>query len=593
MNELNLSEIEKETRYLVDLVNQNPMAFALNEARIPAIPLEIAILAQSFAADKDRRAVQAYELWLTNAPDELWQESTFDNGYGPDKADYIPQKHLQGLTPAGVHAGFLQAIQKHADKLPNLIEVADQYLHGRRLISEVAVGPALPMDDYGNVFIVNTERVIQSQVAGLVERVQELNRPKTDLELELDAIREEYSNEHSDIIIEPGTYKQIEQKPKKRIFAGKTQQAKDNVQAKLESSLQRLLDRLDSNDVTPEKKWITATVPFKAYNVLSNYKYSSENAAFAELYCQEAGWETGCFISPKEAFERGFTVPKGTETNPFVQRYPIELPAHEIINGQKVPKIKEDGTPETYRIFGMGYSLMFNIDQLEWKDSSRPDPRIKWKEAYKGAVEPKPCNQENLEIMRTALMDLGYVKIETNHSQNAYSPSTDTIYLRNPDTFRNVLRFNHTLLHELAHATGHPDRLARPEQADYHLDVAMRGKEELIANRVSALLIEHYGLHNSELGESYAANNEVYDLGWARKAYEKDPMLIMDTLGSAQYAFNTLKPIIDKKLEQMNVLELFQEEKVNFGEKPKADSELKAQGAYKTNKPSYKRRMTV
>lgn len=589
MNELNLSEIEKETRYLVDLVNQNPMAFVKNEAGIPAIPLEIAILAQNFAADKDRRAVQAYELWLTNAPNELWQPVT----YNGQSDVYMAQIDLQGLSPANVHSGFIQAIQKHSDKLPNLIQLTDDLQHRRQLFGEYAVASAIPMTDYRNVVIFESERQVQNRMKTLVEDVQELNRPKTDLELELDAIREEYSNEHSDIIIEPGTYKQIEQKPKKRIFAGKTQQAKDNVQAKLESSLQRLLDRLDSPDVTPEKKWITATVPFKAYNVLSNYKYSSENAAFAELYCQEAGWETGCFISPKEAFERGFSVPKGTETNPFVQRFPIDVPAHEMINGQKVPKLKEDGTPDTYRIYGMGYSLMFNIDQLEWKDSSRPDPRIKWKEAYKGAVEPKPCNQENLEIMRTALMDLGYVKIETNHSQNAYSPSTDTIYLRNIESFRNVLRFNHTLLHELAHATGHPDRLARPEQTDYHLDVAMRGKEELIANRVSALLIEHYGLHNSELGESYSANNEVYDLGWAKKAYEKDPMLIMDTLGSAQHAFNTLRPIIDKKLEQMNVLELFQEEKVNFGEKPKADPELKAQGTYKTNKPSYKRRMTV
>lgn len=594
MSDIDLSSIEKETRYLVDLVNQNPKAFASNEAGIPAIPLELRYLAFSFASDKDLRVVDAYSNWLSDPTHLSWQTARFDNGYGTiQEALYVAQDDLQGLSPSGVHQGFIQAVQKHADKIPNLLQFIDENMTARQLYSSALCDIALPLEDYGTVFVDDTESAILDRAEHITNEIRELNRPKTDLELELDAISEEFSIGHSDIIIEPGTYKKIEPKQKKRFFAGKTEQAQDNVRAKLEESLKRLLDRLDSPEITPEKKWITATIPFKAFNVISNYKYNGENSAFAELYCQESNWDTGCFISPKEAFERGFSVPKGTATNPFVQRFPIDIPAYETVNGERVPKLKEDGTRDTYRMYSVGYSLMFNIDQLEWKDSSTPDPRIKWKETYKGAIEPIPCNQEKLEIMRDALLGLGYVKIEVGHSANAYSPSEDTVYLRKLALFRSILRLNHTLLHELAHATGHPDRLARPEQQDYHLDVAMRGKEELTANRISALLIEHFGLHKSELGESYAENNEVYDLGWARKAYEKDPMLIMDTLNSAQHGFNVLKLAIEQKLEQLNVLELFQEEKINFGDKQKSDPASKNDNEYKSKKPTQKRRISA
>lgn len=590
MNEIDLTKIEQETRYLVDLVNQNPTAFAKNAAGIPALPLEISILAQNFASDKDLSAVKAYEHWLSVSPKEIWQKVAFNGSTGSDYADYIPEADLQGLTPNNVHRGFLDATSKHAGKIPNLIELNHQYMAMRKVHTEFNLSEDFPMDDYQNIHIANTERFIQARLVYVVEDIENLNRPKTDLELELDSILAEINDEHSDIIIEPGKHVDIKPKPKRRLFAGSSDKTKDNIKERLEKSLQKLIDNLESPDITPAKKWITATVPFKAYNVVSGYQYNSENSAFAELYCQEFGYETGLFISPKEAFERGFTVPKGTETHFFVQRFPIDIQASEIVNGEKVLKFKEDGTPDTYRIYSIGYSLMFNADQLVWSDTTKPNPVDKWKEKYRGAIEKKPCNEEQLLAMRNALMGLD-VKYVHNHQDNAYNPSSDEVYLRNEKTFRNPLRFLHTTIHELVHWSGHPDRLGRPELQNYHLSKAFRGQEELIANRTAALLIEHFGLHESELKQDYEDNNYVYDLSWAAPVYKEDPMLIMDTIGSSQLAFNVLEKKITEQLKLMNTLHLFNQEKVTF-EEPKAKTENS--NDYKSkSKPTFKRRMTA
>lgn len=590
MNELDISAIEKETRYLVDLVNQNPMAFASNEAGIPAIPLEIAILAMNFAGDKDRRAVKAYESWLTNAPEHLWQETT----YNGESDVYIAQVDLQGLSPANVHSGFIQAIQKHTDKLPNLIQLTDDLQHRRQLFGEVAVGSAIPMDDYRNVLIFGSERLVQNRMKTLVEDIQELNRPKTDLELELDAIREEFNTGHSDIHIEPGQYEKHEFKKFNLLFAGKDDSTKDKIAGDLRDSLQRLLDRLDSPDVSPAKKWITATYPFKAYNVATNYQYNAENSTLAEMYCEEEGYETGCFISPKEAFARGLSVDKGTPTHFFVQRFPVDVPAFELKNGEKVPKLKEDGTQDSYRIYTIGYSKMYNISQLNWKGDADQDPRKAWIEKYKASIEKVPCNQEQLEAFKGALLGMNYVNVKFGQAMNAYSPSEDTILMKNENQFRNTLRFVHTYLHELAHSTGHKDRQARQTLYDYHLDTAIRGQEELIANRVAALLIDHYGLHESDLKDSYEANNEVYDLGWARRVYEKYPLAIMGTIGSASYAFKELKEKIDVQLKLTNTHELFVKQEIQFNSKEikEENSNDKPSNGY-TKKSTYKRRISA
>lgn len=595
MNELNddldLKAIEGETRFIVQLINQSPELFSKNPAGIPAIPLEILALARNYASDKDMSKVQAYETFLGDVPDEQWTITPFIGPYGEDVADYIQADNLQGLTPVNVHKGFMAGIQNHLEHVPNLAKIADHYNAGRASVGMNLLGDYLPVENFNEVFVANTERLLDNQYVYLMVRIEEATRPKTALEIELDKIREDFNNPHNDIKIEVGQYEQPEFKKRKRFLAGTSDASKDLVKAKLTESIQKLVDRLSNPELSDSKKWITATIPFDAYNVVTGKPYCAENQALAQMYSEEFGYETGCYISAKQAMERGFSI-KGAKTQVFTQRFPIDLNSTEIVNGVKQNKLNADGTPETYRIFTVGYVNMINIDEITWTDKTKPDPKIKMKEAYGLGLEKKPCNQENLEIFNKALAELGYVEIKYGMEGNFFSPSGDFIGLQHENQFRNPLRLAHTMLHELAHATGHKDRQCRQTLYDYHVDPAFRGQEELIANRVAALLIEKYGLHESELKDSYEANNMVYDLGWAKRAYEKDPMSLMDTIGSAEWAFKELSDKIDNKLKQMNVLHLFQKEDVKFeGIEPKV---YEGKKQYKSsNKSTNKKQVTV
>lgn len=594
MNDFDLKEIERETRFMVDLINQNPAAFSNNPAGIPAVPLDIMILAQNFASDKYLGNVKAFERFLGDIPDDQWKSVEFVGSYGDDTAHYLTSDTLQGLTPENVHKSFMEGIQSYRDSLPNVANIAEHYYGGRHTVSMVSLSDYLPVEDFNSVFIFNTERIIQNQAAGLVRDAIELTRPKTALELELHRILEDNanpSNPHDDIIISNSETPLHDFPVRKRNFAGKTDETRNSIKNKLTQSIERLLERLNNPDLNDSKKWITATIPFSAYNVVTGNAYSSENQAFAEMYSEECNYETGCYISAKQAMERGFSI-AGAKTQVFTQRYPVELNATEIVNGVKQNKLNEDGTPQKFKFFTIGYVNMMNIDELKWTHNDKPDPRIKWKEQYRKGTERKPCNQEKLEIFIDAMLELDYVKVKFGQSSNSYDVHNDEVHMKNRNQFRNDLRFLHTMLHEMAHASGHKSRNNREKLYTYHDDIANRGEEELTANRICALVIEKYGLHESELKDSYEANNLVYDLGWAKRAYEKNPLSLLDTIGNAEFGFKSLQQAIDAKLEQKNVLHLFTKNDVEFeGMEPK--TQVAKKDYNRSNKSTYKQKVTA
>ena len=63
------------------------------------------------------------------------------------------------------------------------------------------------------------------------------------------------------------------------------------------------------------------------------------------------------------------------------------------------------------------------------------------------------------------------VEILTDGGDRAYySPSQDKIHLPTPESFHSEYAFNSTALHEEAHASGHPNRLNRPQSAFFGTD---------------------------------------------------------------------------------------------------------------------------
>lgn len=118
------------------------------------------------------------------------------------------------------------------------------------------------------------------------------------------------------------------------------------------------------------------------------------------------------------------------------------------------------------------------------------------------------------------------------HSSGAfYRPADDTVAMPRIERFVSADHYYCTLMHELGHATGHPDRLNRPGVAgarqfgweDY-------SREELVAELASAFVCAEIGLDNS-----LVSNAASYIDGWL-DALNRDPRAIVQASSHARRA---------------------------------------------------------
>ncbi len=127
---------------------------------------------------------------------------------------------------------------------------------------------------------------------------------------------------------------------------------------------------------------------------------------------------------------------------------------------------------------------------------------------------------------------------EGRKSYPHYVPDTDTVEVPSRETFRAEWRFLKTLLHELAHATGHPSRLNRAsliENRGRHAvadDRKTYGLEELVAEMTAAYLGAHAGIV-----EDGFENSAAYLHGWLEALRVKDHKLwLVKAASEAQQA---------------------------------------------------------
>lgn len=112
-----------------------------------------------------------------------------------------------------------------------------------------------------------------------------------------------------------------------------------------------------------------------------------------------------------------------------------------------------------------------------------------------------------------------------------YSPSKDLVQVPPLTTFESADHFYATLFHELGHATGHPDRLARAGVCgDVYFGSGEYSKEELVAELTSAFCCATVGLDPTLMEDSAS-----YLQGWL-KVFRGDPKAVVIAAAQAQRA---------------------------------------------------------
>ena len=159
------------------------------------------------------------------------------------------------------------------------------------------------------------------------------------------------------------------------------------------------------------------------------------------------------------------------------------------------------------------------------------------------ATEPKPTQNspEAESIVSEYLHRSGVELIQKISDEAYYSPSRDCVVLPMPDQFKSTAEYYSTLLHELAHSTGHQSRLNRL-RATAHFGNESYSKEELVAEITAAALMNHTGLETKGTFQNSAA----YIQSWL-SALRNDKRLIVAASGAASKAFDYIVGITAQK----------------------------------------------
>lgn len=181
---------------------------------------------------------------------------------------------------------------------------------------------------------------------------------------------------------------------------------------------------------------------------------------------------------------------------------------------------------------------VFNIDQT---NLSEVRPELYQKLIEKNKV--KECTDEGkfkFKKMDDLIKQQGWVcPINVKKSDRAFfSPSGDYIVVPEFKQFKTGEAFYSTTIHEMAHSTGHKDRLNRLEEG-VGFGSAAYGREELVAELTAALVCHMYGIQNGVQEESCQ-----YLKSWCKSIHE-DPKFIKTVLNDVKKASDMIRKYID------------------------------------------------
>lgn len=182
---------------------------------------------------------------------------------------------------------------------------------------------------------------------------------------------------------------------------------------------------------------------------------------------------------------------------------------------QNVEELIKEGYTTVKIPFAKGY-VVFNGDDIEGIPA-RQDKMRKVEKTIQ-QMENMIKNSEAKIVHVTPIEDPIHGRFSNN-----YKPLLDKIELAVPEKFKDQMSYYATAAHEIAHSTGHQDRLNREgitktEGLDNELN-DLYAKEELRAELTSMFIGSEYGF---EVDQEHINNHKAYLQSWA-KALQNNP----------------------------------------------------------------------
>lgn len=252
------------------------------------------------------------------------------------------------------------------------------------------------------------------------------------------------------------------------------------------------------------------------FNLHTKRYYNGFNIFMLNFEMQLKGYEHNQWLTYKQAQEKGGNVKKG-ETSAEVYFWNIgyfDNKTGEYVSPKLVKSINpnekmSDGKFRYRKTFNIRFYKVFNVAQCEGIEPHNIESGE--------TIEHEPI--EVAETIANSYIDKqGSLKLTHRESQAYYSPDRDVVNMPKLNTFIDADSYYKVLFHELAHSTGHKDRLNRKTLLEVnHWGDNTYAKEELVAEISAMYLTGLLGLEPKD-NES---NSQAYIKGWCKHLEDK------------------------------------------------------------------------
>lgn len=277
-----------------------------------------------------------------------------------------------------------------------------------------------------------------------------------------------------------------------------------------------VIEGLKAKGLSWFKPWKSgqANAPF---NLATDRFYNGFNIFILNFEMVDKGYEFNQWLTFKQVSAKGGKVVKGSKSTEvyfwqigYLDNSTGKFVAPKLVNSINPNERMSDGKLRYLKTFSVKFYKVFNIAQCEGIEPKVMDEII-------SDVTNEPIEiAEN--ISKSYIDRQGNLKLVHFDDKAYYSVSRDIVNMPKLDTFIDSDSYYKVLFHELAHSTGHKDRLNRKTL----LEVNKWGdktyaKEELVAEISAMYLVGMLGLEPKD-NES---NSQAYIKGWCKYLEDK------------------------------------------------------------------------
>jgi antirestriction protein ArdC len=296
-----------------------------------------------------------------------------------------------------------------------------------------------------------------------------------------------------------------------------------------EKLIQQIIKLIESEELFGEQVWVGQ------HNYLTNHTYSGYNAMILSVHY----------------YLRGYNDPRWmTKYQMFKNYLEFKNPEDENTGGVDIYFYKtiDYNTKKTFNPISKFFTSLTYIEKEEYeKKYVRFEcyvPYTVYNCSLIDGIKPFRQSQEDIKAKNDYLENIiqnPFVPIYYGGWDSAYySAQSDSICLPEKSLFKSLQGFYGVVMHEMAHATGHPSRLDRekdifPGDEDY-------AYEELVAEFSSILMQLEFGC---SLSDKHIKNHAAYLQAW--KNYAKETP---DILSNALSEANRIMAYIKKRYKQ-------------------------------------------